>query len=46
MKSIVTIILVIASLSILFLSNYYNKKIDEKHLNIDEIIKKINSMLE
>ena len=33
MKSIVTIILLITSLSILFLNNYYNKKIDRIHLD-------------
>ena len=43
MKSIVTTILVIASLSILFLSNYYNKKIDEIHLETQHKIDSLNN---
>ena len=43
MKSIVTTILVIASLSILFLSNYYNKKIDEIHLDAQHKIDSLNN---
>ena len=43
MKSIVTTILVIASLSILFLSNYYNKKIDEIHLDTQHKIDSLNN---
>jgi murein DD-endopeptidase MepM/ murein hydrolase activator NlpD len=43
MKSILTTILVIASLSILFLSNYYNKKIDEIHLDAKHKIDSLNN---
>ena len=43
MKSILTTILVIVSLSILFLSNYYNKKIDEIHLDAQHKIDSLNN---
>ena len=43
MKSILTTILVIVSLSILFLSNYYNKKIDEIHLETQHKIDSLNN---
>ena len=46
MKSIVTTILVIASLSILFLSNYYNKKIDEIHLDTKHKIDSLNTHMD
>ena len=46
MKSIVTTILVIASLSILFLSNYYNKKIDEIHLDTQHKIDSLNTYMD
>ena len=46
MKSIVTTILVIASLSILFLSNYYNKKIDEIHLDTQHKIDSLNNHMD
>jgi len=46
MKSILTTILVIASLSILFLSNYYNKKIDEIHLDTQHKIDSLNNHMD
>ena len=46
MKSILTTILVIASLSILFLSNYYNKKIDEIHLDTQHKINSLNNHMD
>jgi murein DD-endopeptidase MepM/ murein hydrolase activator NlpD len=46
MKSILTTILVIASLSILFLSNYYNKKIDEIHLDTQHNIDSLNNHMD
>ena len=46
MKSIVTTILIIASLSILFLSNYYNKKIDEIHLDTQHKIDSLNNHMD
>ena len=46
MKSIVTTILIIASLSILFLSNYYNKKIDEIHLDTQNKIDSLNNHMD
>jgi len=46
MKSILTVILLIASLSILFLSNYYNKKIDEIHLDTQHKIDSLNNHMD
>jgi len=46
MKNILTTILVIASLSILFLSNYYNKKINEIHLDTQHKIDSLNTHMD
>ena len=46
MKSILTVILLIASLSILFLSNYYNKKIDEIRFDTQYKIDSLNTHMD